>query len=459
MLAIERSKQDAEKNKPPEITGDETVEIRSQPSLDDDLYVVSIESLLPQLNLIGAPRKWGELAIKAGQRSVETCMDWISTNRELLSSHFPDQKTLDQRRKSTTVEMSKEYTSGHSAEITKRQYRKSVYGRDLTPLPLTAGWLEKKGKIKYSKRYFKLNNEYMNYYASESESKAISAQPKGSFNLKRVNRIELKKASSSSFFIILHFHTRDKTKPKRLRCSDKAMAAEWQMALTRRMEWFASIETAADSALRLRELIKGSLPDKFEPPLTLDAGLVNFDTPVLQKGSGVFVSGPALTKTADGWKNGTVFVGNMIPVNAKEPVEWTFRMEVGKNTTVGLVCIDANVNDLLNNSGLGWGYYQANGNTGNGGLAKKTVWHAIHHGWPVSKFQRVGRRGRCVGAPGPAARRAQVRAEREGSGRRLPRLLPQQNDHVLRGCQHVRARRLRVHHQVPPGGQSRERFG
>jgi hypothetical protein len=345
-------------------------------------------SLTELLKLNRYPEAWVRAAVNILNPTPKRCAEWIEEHREALMQAMPTEEALRQHRRADMAKSvrvgklggglrrthSEEF--GYSQSIVKDEdlkkkygavaFRPSVTGRDLTPLPLAAGYLQKQGKAKtYQWRYCAVNNEYFNYY-KDSDSYKRQETPSGSYSLLTVSSVELQGKK-----ILLHFKTRaalGNVHSKTFKAKKPEDAQAWVTTLRSRLVWFAGLRNAEESGLAFRELVKHSLPLS-----------TNFNVPVHAIGPDVVVDGPLICKTKDGWDNGTVFLGPVITTatsgdGAEEGAvyEWTFRTHVGTTVTVGVAGLNCNVNALLNRTALGWGYYLNNGNKGNKGEAKTT---------------------------------------------------------------------------------------
>lgn len=362
--------------------------LEKQKQAEKELHDEMASITLLKLKQLGKyPEKWCAAAVNITDPTPRRCMEWIEGHRSTLEQALPTADTLQQQRRrlaSASVRLgsrpglrrtqSEEY--GYSRSIVKNddirknhgkvRYRPSVSGRDLTPLKLAAGYLRKKGKTgSYTWRYCVLNNEYFNYYKNSSAFE-LRKPPMGSYSLLTVAHVELNDRQ-----VVLHFKQgailsyKKRFMRKKFKAKDSVTAEEWVAALRMRISWFQGLRNAEESSIALRELIKYSMP------IT-----TNFKIPVHQLGPDVIVDGPIIYKNKDGWDNGTVFLGPVVPMGARNaetesPVhEWTFRVQVGTAVTVGVASLFADVNSLLNRSRAGWGVYLNNGNKGHGGMAK-----------------------------------------------------------------------------------------
>ena len=105
-------------------------------------------------------------------------------------------------------------------------------------------------------------------------------------------------------------------------------------------------------------------------------GLVNtcpWETSPLRKGKDISIDGNKVTKTAQSWASGTAIVSDGVILKHGSSVKqrWSFTIQNGTQQTIGVVtsAYDARSDEYVNKTTKGWGFYQSNGNKGNGGPA------------------------------------------------------------------------------------------
>jgi len=151
--------------------------------------------------------------------------------------------------------------------VKRRGYHNSVYSSDATPFVAACGWLEKRGVDGYIlsgswiKRWFKSNNEYLNYYDEED------GELLGSYNLKKM--ISVDKTGDLEFTIT--FRSGEKKRFRLVVASDENKEEEaqdtkrrrssmftnnveqWVKDLRERKEWFEDIWDATESELKMKD--------------------------------------------------------------------------------------------------------------------------------------------------------------------------------------------------------------
>lgn len=139
-----------------------------------------------------------------------------------------------------------------AAPLIKRfGFRKSVSSEDATPYPRVQGYLCKPGSFFMERRYYQLNNEYMNYWKTKEDWQHGRA-PLGSYNV--IHFAHVAQQDVTIHILFVNGHTRELVAPT------AGIARQWVQFINLRRKWFVDVHSAAESRDKLEHELAGDRP-------------------------------------------------------------------------------------------------------------------------------------------------------------------------------------------------------